>query len=108
MSVFISFFCFFFFSSDDFAQGLERWKEKNGHDTRRERRGTAEGNSPCAFGYETPELRLAHVTRIRRWSKRPDGVKRERFMRTTGTTKNWSHGLACKRTDADFLFERQC
>lgn len=26
-------------------------------------------------------------------AKRPDGVERERFMRTTGTTKIWSHGL---------------
>lgn len=45
-------------------------------DTREGRRGTAEGkHSPCAFGRETPELLLAHITRIWRWGTRSDVVK---------------------------------
>lgn len=41
--------------------------------SREVRRGKTD--SPCAFGLETPELLLAHITRIWRWSKRTDGVK---------------------------------
>lgn len=51
--------------------------ERKVRDTGEERRGTVEGKqtAPALFGHETPELLLAHVTRIWRWGIRSHVVK---------------------------------
>lgn len=53
--------------------------ERKVRDTReeRERYGGGKTDSPCTFGHETPELPLAHITRIWRWGTGSDVVKTE-------------------------------